>query len=439
VEIIHVAEGSLAEEAGLVAGDRLVAVDGRKVRDFLDLHLWLGEEFLELTVEHEKTYGEPFVVSIRREYGRSLGLSFPDPRIRICGNDCPFCFVDQLPSGVRRNLNVRDDDYRFSYLYGNFVTLTNLKEWEFDRIIEQQLSPMYVSVHALDPAVRERCLRSPRAGEIRERLEQLIAGGIEIHTQIVAVPGINDGAVLEETIFGLSAYYPAILTAAVVPVGLTGHREGLPPLQTYTRDEAARIVQSVRRYGRALRRLLGTEFVYVADEFVVLAGKRIPAASYYGDFPQTENGVGLVRKLLLRFQAARPERRRLLDRGISRVVVVTGESFGPILAEALESLGQRLPGVELKPVVARNHLFGRPVSVAGLLGGRDIAAATASHVRPGDLVLIPDECRNADGVFLDDLTLADLETELGVPVSDSWDPLLQDAKSPAARLEEVTT
>lgn len=427
MEILHVADESLAADAGIRAGDRVVAVDGRKVRDFLDLHLWLGEEEFDLTLEHENVHGRPFRVRIRREYGRSLGLTFPDPRIRVCGNDCPFCFVDQLPVGVRKNLRIRDDDYRFSYLYGNFVTLTNLKEHEFERIIDQQLSPLYLSVHALDPEIRERCLKSPRAGEIRKRIEQLLAGGIELHTQIVAIPGLNDGPVLEETIFGLAEYHPGVPTCAVVPVGLTGHRAGLPAMRTYTRAEAARVVESVRRYGRALRRLIGTTFVYAADEFVVLAGKPIPPAGYYDSFSQTENGVGLVRRLFLRFDAADPRSAVLRVRGIRRVLVVTGESFGPLLEPRLAALEAGLDGVAVEMVVAENRLFGQPTTVAGLLGGKDILHALDGRVRSRDLVLVPDEARNSEGVFLDDLTLDGLAGRLGVPVEDRWDSLLQDA------------
>ncbi|NNF05380.1 MAG: DUF512 domain-containing protein [Candidatus Eisenbacteria bacterium] len=413
--------GSQAADAGIVAGDRLVAIAGQKVRDFLDLHLWLGDEELHLTLEHKDVYGKPFDVTIQREYGRSLGLTFPDPRIRLCGNDCPFCFVDQLPDGVRKNLDVRDDDYRFSYLYGNFITLTNLKEWEFERIIEQELSPLYISVHAIDPVVREKCLKSPRSGEVMDRIHQLLDGGIDLHTQIVAIPGINDGFAMEETIFGLADYYPGIRSVAVVPVGLTGHRAGLPDLRTYTRKEAGKIVEGVRRYGRALKRRLGAQFVYIADEFVVLAGKPIPGQEYYDGFEQTENGVGMVRQLWDRIEAASAEDYKA-DR--KRAWIVTGESFGPLLKEKLEDIQKRTPGTHVEMLVAENQLFGRPTTVAGLLGAKDILRTAKPHVQAGDIVLIPDEALNQDGVFLDDWTMPQLEKEMGVPIFNSWDPLL---------------
>jgi putative radical SAM enzyme (TIGR03279 family) len=437
VEVRAVAPGSLAAEAGIAPGMRVVAVNGREVRDFLDLHLWLGEEVLDLTLSRKN--GDCFPVRVVRTYGRELGLSFPDPRIRVCGNDCPFCFVDQLPPGLRRNLYVRDDDYRFSYLYGHFVTLTNLREKEFDRIVEQQLSPLYVSVHALDPDARNRIIVSKRAGEIRARIEQLVAGGIELHTQVVLVPGVNDGEVLRETIFGLAEYYPGVASVAVVPVGLTGHRQSLRPVERYDRASARGVVHTVRRYGRAMQRRLGTEFCYVADEFVILAARPLPPASYYGSFAQRENGVGLVRTALDRFERSRGRGEELRREGIERVWVLTGESFGSILTSELSGLRRRLPEVEIQLVVVPNTLFGRSVTVGGLLGSEDLQAAVRSRVRPGDLVLVPDEAVNEDGVFLDERTPADLERELGVPVGTSWDLLFCDPHSeesqPTAILE----
>ncbi len=424
MDIISVDPGSLAAEAGLRPGNRVVRVNGRAVRDFLDLHLWLGEEILVLTVEDKDVYGKPYEVRIVRTYGRPLGLRFAEPRIRICGNDCPFCFVDQLPEGLRKSLHYRDDDYRYSYLHGHFVTLTNLKEWEFERIVEQELSPLYVSVHALDPAVRERVLKSKRAGEIRRRIEQLLDGGITLHTQIVAVPGVNDGAVLEETIEGLAAYYPGVQSVSVVPVGLTAHRENLPEMRTFTRAEARRLAAQVRRTGRAMERRLGTPFAYVADELVILAGKPIPTAAYYGDFGQRENGVGLVRSALMFFEDAHPRGAALRRRGIERVWILTGESFAPVLTDHLPRLAARLPEVSLHAVAVENRLFGRPTTVAGLLGGRDLLEAARPRVRPGDLVLVPDESVNEDGVFLDDLAPGDLARELGVEVEASWAPIL---------------
>ncbi len=425
MHILSVLPGSLAAEAGLAPGLRVAAVNGRRVRDFLDLHLWLGEEVLDLELEDPKGEVPPQTRRITRSYGRPLGLRFPDPPLRHCANDCPFCFVDQLPQGLRRGLYYRDDDYRFSYLYGHFVTLTNLREDEFARIIEQELSPLYVSVHALDGAVRERLLASKRAGEIRERIEQLVSGGITLHTQIVAVPGVNDGDVLRETIQGLAGYHPGVASVAVVPVGLTGHRESLPGMRTFTRVEARRLCEEVRRMGRAMRRRLGTTFCYVADELFLNAGKPIPAASYYESFPQRENGVGLVRGVADFFEEAVPQGEALRARGVRRVWILTGESFAPILGGLLPLLRGKLSEAALEMVAVENRLFGRPTTVAGLLGGRDLLEAARSHAAPGDLVLLPDESVNEDGIFLDDLAPADLARELRVEVAASWQPILR--------------
>lgn len=440
MKIENVIPGSLAAQAGIEPGSRITAVNGRAVRDFLDLHLWLGEEELDLTLERKNVSGQPFSVRIVREYGRELGLVFPEASIRRCGNDCPFCFVDQLPPGLRENLYIRDDDYRFSYLYGHFITLTNLKESEFDRILEQRLSPLYVSVHALDPVVREKLLVSKRAGEIRARLEQLLRGGIELHTQIVVVPGMNDGDVLRDTIFGLAEYHPGVLSVGVVPIGLTAHRADLPSLRTLTRSEAREVARTVRRYGRAMRRRLGQEFCYVADELVLLAGLPIPSAGYYGDFAQRENGVGLVRSTLLFLDRARPRGPELRERGIRRVILLTGESFGPVLGERLPGLRARAPEVQLEAVTVENRLFGRPVTVGGLLGRSDLLRAAKECVRPGDLVLVPDESVNERGVFLDEGTPADLTGELGVEVAAGWAPLFAEAEEgieDSARQDEL--
>ena len=429
LEITEVTPESLAAEAGIKAGDRITAINGRPVKDFLDVHLWLGEEELELTLEHKNVYGEPFEVHIRREYGRTLGLTFDPPRIRRCANDCPFCFVDQLPPGSRASLRIRDDDYRFSYLYGHFITLTNLKESEFDRIIDNHLSPLYVSVHALDPDVREACLKTPRARDIRRHLERLLEGGIELHTQIVATPGLNDGPVLEETVFGLAEYFPGILSCSVVPVGLTGHREGLTDLRPYSQEEALAMVRRVERYGRALQERLGDPFVHAADEFVILAGLPIPEPEYYGDFSQVENGVGLVRQWLMQLEGGEGRQKELNTRGIKRLLIVTGESFGPVLQEHTRLLQAKVPDLSVEIIPAENKLFGRPVTVAGLLGATDILRETEGRVRPGDLVLIPNECLNPEGLFLDDMTLPDVQSRLGVPVEAHWDSVFTPAET----------
>ena len=436
MHIQDVLPGSLAAQAGIASGEKVTAVNGRPVRDFLDLHLWLGDEELDLILE--KAGQAPRRVRIQREYGKELGLVFPEPQIRRCGNDCPFCFVDQLPEGLRKNLYIRDDDYRFSYLYGHFITLTNLKESEFERIIEQQLSPLYISVHALDPVVREKLLVSKRAGEIRSRIEQLLKGGIELHTQIVVVPGVNDGDILRQTIFELAEYYPGVQNVSVVPVGLTAHRDNLPQVRTLTRREARNIAHTVRRYGRAMQRRLGAEFCYVADEMVLAAGLPMPGPAYYGNFSQRENGVGLVRSALMFFERAEGQGAALRRRGIKRAVILTGESFGPILNDTLPLLKAKLPEIDLTVVTVENKLFGRPTTVAGLLGGNDILEAARLIVKPGDLVLVPDEAVSERGVFIDDVRPEDIARELKVDVTASWGPLLTETEYESdTELEEM--
>lgn len=427
VRVARVAANSIAEELGIVPGTELSAVNGRALSDFLDWEFLTADD--ELAIDARLPDGEEIIYEIERPEGEPLGIELEPPTVRRCANRCEFCFIEGLPKGLRKNLYIRDDDYRFSYLYGHFITLTNLKEQEFERIIEQQLSPLYISVHALDPVVREKLLVSKRAGEIRSRIEQLLKGGIELHTQVVVVPGVNDGDILRQTIFELAEYYPGVQNVSVVPVGLTAHRENLPEVRPLDRREARHIAHTVRRYGRAMQRRLGAEFCYVADELVLLAGLPMPAPAYYGTFSQRENGVGLVRSALMFFERAKGQGASLRQRGIRRVIVLTGESFGPVLKDALPLLRAKLPEIELVTVTVENRLFGRPTTVGGLLGGKDLLEAARSIAKPGDLVLVPDEAVSERGVFIDDVRPEDIARELKVEVAASWEPLLAEAEA----------
>ena len=267
-------------------------------------------------------------------------------------------------------------------------------------------------------------LKSKRAGEIRDRIEQMLAGGITLHTQIVVVPGVNDGEVLRDTIFGLAQYHPGVASVSVVPVGLTGHRQNLPDVRTLARVDSRSVARTVRRYGRTMKRRLGNTFCFVADELLVHAALPIPPASYYGDFGQLENGVGMIRDTLTRFATGTPKGRAIRERGIERVWMVTGESFGGELRRQLPRLQTRFPEISLEMVEVKNKLFGRPVTVGGLLGGKDLLEACRGRVRPRDMVLVPGEAVNENGVFLDEWTPDKMSKELGVPVAYGWDPLI---------------
>jgi putative radical SAM enzyme (TIGR03279 family) len=416
VRVLAVEPEGQAARAGLRPGDRLLRVNGQPLRDLVDFHVQAGEERLAIDVERS---GRPCSVALERRWGRDLGLECEPPapaEISTCANKCVFCFIHQLPKGLRKSLYVKDDDYRLSFLHGNYITLTDLPESEVQRIVDLRLSPLYVSVHATDPVLRHFLLGSPKTirGDLMERLSRLAAAGIRLHTQIVLCPGLNDGPHLERTVRELSQLHPGVATVAVVPVGLTRHREGLYPLRSITPTEARTVLDAIHAWQDGFVARHGTRLVFAADELYLQAGQAIPPAAAYEGFSVVEDGVGLVRRFEdeLRRVAARPRRPRWLG---SRVTtVVTGELFAPILVRLLAEL--RVPGLRTEVVAVPNDFFGRAITVAGLLTGQDVATALAG--RPlGDMVLIPRVAlTETKGVFLDDVAPADLERHLGVAV-----------------------
>jgi putative radical SAM enzyme (TIGR03279 family) len=317
---------------------------------------------------------------------------------------------------MRKSVYIKDDDYRLSFLHGDFITLTNLTEQNWRRIFDYRLSPLYVSIHATDPDVRVQMLRNPDGARLWEQLERLFAGGIQVHGQVVLVPGVNDGAVLERTVAELAPRYPNILSLAIVPVGLTGWRERLPRLSLVSPEGARSVVRQVRGWQRRFRREIGARFVYASDEMYLLAGARFPGERSYDEQSQYENGVGMVARLRARWQrAARKLPRRVARPGDRprRVTVVTGTLAAPVLAPMVERLNE-LEGLEARLVPVENRFFGPSVTVAGLLTGSDLITALQGQ-DAGDELLLPDLCLRA-GRFLDDMTVEQLEAALGVPV-----------------------
>jgi putative radical SAM enzyme (TIGR03279 family) len=405
---------SPAEGAGLGVGDRLLSINGQPLRDAIDFQFHAGEETVELEVD--RAGGRRRVTLVRR--GGDLGLMLEAPRpseIATCANKCVFCFIHQLPKGMRRSLYVKDDDFRLSFLHGNYITLSDLDEGALTRIVEQRLSPLYISVHATDPALRHALLGRPRhSAEILPRMERLARAGIRMHAQIVLCPDWNDGPALEQTVFELAPLAPQVATVAIVPVGLTRHRERLPALRPLRDDEARALVATVAGWQERCLAGLGTRFVFLGDEVYLQARAEIPRAAAYEGFPIAEDGVGLVRRFedavaraaprLRRWSAARP------------VTVVTGEMYGPRLQAILAGLAPH--GVAARTVAVPNEFFGRGVAVAGLLTGRDIQRHLATRGDLGAAVLVPGVAvRDGEGVFLDDVTPAELASSLGVPVS----------------------
>jgi len=414
VVVSRVRQGSAAAAAGVCGGDRLLAVNGAPLRDVIDFHFNAGEEELRLELERAGTRTAARLV---RRRGRALGLEFETPRpaeISTCANKCVFCFIHQLPRGMRRSLYVKDDDYRLSFLHGNYITLTDLDEAELDRIETQRLSPLYVSVHATDPALRHELLGRPRvATPILPVMARLARAGISMHAQIVLCPGLNDGPQLARTVFDLSALHPGVRTTAIVPVGLTRHRQRLPELRSLEPDEARSLVATVTAWQDELRARLGSRFVFLADEIYLRAGLDVPPGRAYEGFPVIEDGIGLVRRFEDGFRRA--SRRLPVRRRTPRTItVVSGEMFAPRLAALLRHLA--VAGLTVDVAAVPNDFFGRKIAVAGLLTGQDIQRELARR-RLGGRVLIPGvTLREQDGVFLDDLTPADLARDLDVPV-----------------------
>jgi putative radical SAM enzyme (TIGR03279 family) len=412
VVVASVRRRSAAATAGLLPGDRILAINGQPLRDAIDFQFYGADDELRLTVARRET---TTALTLYRSAG-DLGVQLVPPRprdIATCANACVFCFIHQNPRGLRRSLYVKDDDFRLSFLHGNYITLSDLDEAALRRIETQRLSPLYVSVHATDAELRHRLLGRPRhSGEILPRLARLAAAGIRMHAQVVLCPGLNDGTHLERTVFELMKLYPQVATVAVVPVGLTRHRERLPALRLLTADEARGLLDTVGAWQASLLAWMGSRFVFLADEIYLLADRPLPEAAAYEGFPIAEDGVGLVRRfeddLGRALRGTVPSRRRT-------VTVVSGELYGPRLARLLAPLAAGGLTVRLAPVP--NDFFGRTIGVAGLLAGRDIQRHLADLTDLGEEVLIPSVAiRDGDGVFLDDLTPADLASDLGVRV-----------------------
>jgi len=413
VVVARVRPRTAAAAAGLARGDRVLAINGHGLRDAIDFQFHAGDEALELRVERD---GSALTLVLARR-GADLGVELEPPRadaIATCTNKCVFCFIHQLPKGMRRSLYVKDDDFRLSFLHGNYITLTDLGEAALERIVEQRLSPLYVSVHATDPELRHRLLGRPRvSAPILPRLERLAKAGIRIHAQVVLCPGWNDGPHLERTVADLAPLHPQVATTAIVPVGLTRHRERLPALRSLTPAEARTLIAAVEGWQHRWLRELGSRFVFLADEIYLLAAEPLPPARAYEGFPVVEDGVGLVRRFEDGF--ARALVRRPPPAVRDGVTLVTGEMFGRRLGALLSGAGLDRAGVRVAAVP--NDFFGRAIGVAGLLTGQDVRRHLAALPDLGRTVLLPAvTVRDADGIFLDDLTPADLARDLGVAV-----------------------
>ena len=415
VEISEVAPDSLGAEMDLESGDRIIKVNGRVVRDYLDFRFHTSGE-TELVLEVRKKSGEDWEVELERAEGEDFGLAFEQIVPRQCANECIFCFCNGNPVDARPSLFIKDEDVRLSFLYGNYTTMTSITDDEMRRIVEQRLSPQYVSVHATDLDVRAYLLGiDKQRADISGKLARLLDAGIEVHAQVVLCPGINDGDVLKKTIMDLAAEFPRITSVAIVPLGLTRYNTDAR-LTRVTPEFCRRVIDEVGLIQKDLHAKLGTNFALLGDEIYLRAGRRIPARSHYGDYPQIEDGVGMVRSFENEF--ARLMRR--LDRhdwttaNKKRGTIFTGTLFAPVLRDKIDKLNRRF-GTELIVEALENSYFGGDVSVAGLLTGQDLLQARERIA--GEFVVIPRQMLKSDeAIMLDGMHLTEVSRALGQPV-----------------------
>lgn len=426
-EIKEVKEGSIAEEVGLEKGDRVIWINCQEFKDILDYRYICADEDLELKAY--KKNGEEWVIDIEKDYDEDLGIIFESPTIdpvKRCSNRCVFCFIDQMPKGMRSSLYLKDDDYRLSFLHGNFVTLTNLSAGEIKRIEEQHLSPLYVSVHTTDPGLREKMIRCKNGRNILETLKRLAAAGIEMHGQVVLCPGINDGKILDQTIKDLAVLCPSFKSVAVVPVGITRYRERQTPLNIVTPGKAREIIGQISRFQTKFLEECGTRFVFPADEFFLQTGMEIPPDSYYEDYLQTENGVGLVRLLLNNLESWTEKDLPSRVSPPLTVSLITGKLAKPYIQKVAQFF-KKVKGLRVKVWEIENEFFGKDVTVSGLICGKDIIDSL-SDKKLGDLLLIPDVMvKDGKDTFLDDFTREEIEDILQVKTK-VIDSLLENVK-----------
>jgi len=418
VRICAVEPHSRAARAGILAEDVLVSINGHPIADVLDYRFYLAEHTVALVLERA---GAPLRVTIHKDVYDDIGLAFETPLMdkkQCCANKCIFCFIDQLPKGLRPSLYFKDDDSRLSFLHGNYITLTNLRDADIDRIIQMHISPVNVSVHTTNPVLRCEMMKNKRAGEVLSYLDRLAAAGIRLCGQIVLCRGINDGEELTRTMTDLARLHPAMSSVSVVPAGLTQFREGLYPLDPFTPEECRAVIAQVTAFGDTCVDKHGARIFCCADEFYLKAGLPIPSEDYYGDYEQIENGVGMLRSLTEEF---RTELEYLDEISLPadfkrRVTLVTGKAAGDTLAELAAALETRVSGLSVRVAVIENRFFGPEITVAGLLTGKDVAAQLAG-TDLGDELLIPDTMLRAEGdLFLCGMTPAALSERLHIPL-----------------------
>lgn len=407
---------SIAAELGIAPGDFLISINNQPIEDVFDYHYLVNDEYLEVLIE--KPNGEEWEFEIEKDYHEDLGIVFENglmDEYRSCSNNCIFCFIDQMPQGMRETLYFKDDDSRLSFLQGNYVTLTNMKDQDMERIIHYHLAPINVSVHTTNPSLRCEMLHNRFAGEALQKIKQLSDAGIEMNGQIVLCKGVNDGAELEKSIRDLTAYIPQMQSVSVVPVGLTKYREGLYPLESFTKENAQAVLSCIHKWQRYCLDNYGIHFIHAGDEWYLLAGQELPEEASYDGYIQLENGVGMMR--LLKDEFSEALRQEDADDTIKRKVsLVTGYLAAPLLEELTAELGVKFPHVATEVIPIRNDFFGEKITVSGLLTGQDIIHQLKDKAL-GDVLLLPGNLlRAGETVLLDDVTVSDLKRTLQVPI-----------------------
>ncbi len=427
IEISAVIPGSIAEEAGIEPGDVILTVNGKEIEDVFDYRYLTTE--VELLLQVRKPDGDIWEVEIEKEQYEDLGIEFENSMLddaKCCTNKCVFCFIDQLPKGMRETLYFKDDDSRLSFLMGNYVTLTNMKDQELDRIIKYKMSPINVSVHTTNPSLRKEMLKNRFAGNITERISKLVKAGIRVNCQIVSCRGINDGIELSRTIKDLGGFYPGIESISVVPVGITRHREGLENLLPYDGDSSEELIKQVEKLQKEFMEKYGSRVVYIADEFYIMAGREIPDIEEYEGFPQIENGVGLISLFRHETMSCLDELEQdkkqapanILNMDKKRKVsIATGVSSFKYICELAKLVEQYSADVKVNVYEISNCFFGENITVTGLLTGQDIINQLCKRDLGEELLISSSMLKSGEKLLLDDFTVADIEKELSIKVT----------------------
>lgn len=418
VKITDVLLGSRSHKAGIQAGDILVSINGNEIRDVLDYRFYLTEKSVTLALLRD---GKEYSVTMNKGEYDDIGLDFETPLMdkkHSCTNKCIFCFIDQNPEGLRESLYFKDDDSRLSFIHGNYVTLTNMTQTDVDRIIKMRMSPINISVHTTNPELRVKMMKNKHSGEVLKYLNDFASAGLSMCGQIVLCRGVNDGEELRRSLTDLAALYPAMSSVAIVPAGLTKFRDKLYPLTDFTLDEAGEIIDMINSFGDAHKEKHGTRLFYAADEFYLKSGREIPDADYYEEYPQIENGVGMLRSCMDEFKMALSDAEEFLENKDKNrsVSIATGVAAYPMIKEQVDKLCRICPNLNVNIYKIINRFFGESITVSGLLTGKDMSEQLAGKDLGEELLIPENSLRHGEEVFLCGMTVSELSEKLNVPV-----------------------